>query len=406
MSADKLSKKIIDELKPESKGRYRVADGKSLYLEVTPAGGKFWRFVFRMKDGKQRTMTLGSYPEVTVANARKMRDEARVHVALGRNPIELRHVAEGKSKDEEHLFRNVAQEWMSNRRASGMSEATLQKDGWIVAKLNLSIGDKDVRIIRPRDLIAAIKPSVDAGHGQTVNDTRFRLAQIFRFAIANELCDMNPAASIRDALPSPKGGNYAAIFDRTEFGELMRSADRYSGWDQTRLCLQLSFHVFLRSGEVRRLQWSHWDKEARMLSVPGSIMKNGRDHLVPLSDEAVRILEEAEGLFGSSRLMFPSSAKGAEGDLPLSENTLNKAIQSLGFGKRVTFHGLRQTASTMLNESGKFEWAWIERQLDHHLKGIAGVYNKAQYIKQRTKMMQWWSSEIKRMKSAKTAETT
>lgn len=401
MSADKLSKKIIDELQPESKGRYRKADGKSLFLEVTPAGGKFWRFVFRLKDGKQRTMTLGPYPEVTVTNARKMRDEARVHVALGRNPIEMRKVADGKSKDEEYLFRTVADAWVENRRASGMAVATIEKDQWIIAKLNLGLGDKDVRIIRPRDLIAAVKPSVDAGHSQTVADTRFRLNQIFRFAIARDLCEMNPAASIRDALPSPKGGHHAAILDKDEFGKMINRLDGSNAWTQTKYCLQLSLHIFLRSGEVRLLEWSHWDRQARMLRIPGDIMKNGKEHLVPLSDEATRILKDVEFLYGSSKLMFPSSIRGKDGEeRPLSENTLNKALQALGYTQhQITFHGLRRSASTFLNESGLFQWAWIERQLDHHLKGVAGVYNKAEYIEHRREMMSWWSKEIKRIKS-------
>lgn len=398
-SAMKLTKKMVDDLKPQESGKARrLADGGGLYVEATPAGGKVWRMAYRHSN-KQKSITFGPYPAVAIGTARKMRDEAKVHIAFGRDPAVMKQVNAGRVVDEEHLFRNIVDRWASKRETDGMKTMTLKKDRVIVARLKMALGDKDIRAIRPRELIDHLMVVAGDGKIHSMNDTKFRLSQIWRFAIAHSLAEMDPTTSIGDALPKPKKRHHSAILDPDLFGDFALDIYDYHGWEQTRLILIMSLHVFLRSGEIRLLEWSHYNEKERLLRVPASLMKMDKDHLVPVSSQVADLLEKAKALSGSSRLMFPSAVRGGTGDVPLSGNTLNKGMRLLGYDKtKVTHHGIRRTASTILNESNLFREDWIEAQLAHDKRGVAGVYNAAKYLDHRAPMMQWWSDKIVELK--------
>lgn len=395
----KLTKKLIEDIQPPATGVTRLSDGAGLYIEVMSTGSRRWRMAYR-HGGKQKTLTIGPYPAVSLGAARKAREDARVHIAFGRDPGEMKQLAAGKAQDDSRLFKTVAEAWMDKRRREGMKPATLTKDKWTLKRLNRAIGDRDMRTIRPKELIDLLRVQVDEGLLTTVQDTRFRLQQIWGYAIASEICDIDPTTAIRHALPSPKKRNHSAILEKKKFGSLIRAVETYHGWPQVRDIITLSIHVVLRSREIRLLRWSDYDEKERMITVPAAQMKMEREFLVPVSDQAAALLERVRLSFGSCELIFPTSSKGGHGDEPLSGNTLNKSLRVLGFGKdEVTHHGLRSTFSTMAHESGLFDRNYIEKQLSHETGGVAGAYNKAGYMTQRRQMMQWWSDQIDIMKA-------
>lgn len=395
----KLTKKMVDELRPQESGKARrLADGGGLYVEATPAGGKIWRLAYRHSE-KQKTVTFGPWPAISITAARQMRDEAKVHIAFGRDPAVMKQVAAGKIVDQKHLFRNIVDAWGQLRMSNGLQALTLKKDRVILDRLKMALGDKDIRTIHAEDLIDYLLVIAGDGKLHSMKDTKFRLQQIWRYAIARRLTEVDPTTLISDALPKPKKRHHSAILNEDAFGDFVLDVYDYHGWEQTRLILIMSLHVFLRSSEIRLLEWSAYDEDAAMIRVPGTLMKMDDDHLVPVSTQVAEILRKARAISGSSRLIFPSSIRGGSGEVPLSGNTLNKALRLLGYDKtKVTHHGLRRTASTLMNESNLFSPDWIEKQLSHEKRGVAGVYNAAAYIEHRVKMMQWWSDKIVTLK--------
>ena len=369
---------------------------------LKPDGGRYWRMNYRFA-GKQKTLALGVYPVVTLADARQRREDARRLLANGTDPSEVKREAKVAQAQADALaadtFEAVAEEWLAKREASGdIAQTTLTKDRWrLETYLYPAIGSRPIAEITARELRDTLRPIADSGKLETANKTKTTAGQIFQWAMLEEKVETNPATSLRGLFASPSPTHRASITDPARIGELLRAIDRYTGRLTTLTALKLSPLVFVRPGELRKAEWADFDLDAAIWRIPAHRMKMKAAHLVPLSAQAVEILRDLHPLTGDGSLVFP--AIGTSGK-PMSENTVNQALRRLGYAKDdMTGHGFRSMAATRLNEMGWNADA-IERQLAHaeSNKVRAAYTHAAQYLEERTRMMQAWSDYLERLK--------
>lgn len=381
----------IRNLKPRQKA-YKVFDGGGLYMEITPAGGKLWRYKYRYQD-KHKTLALGKYPVVTLSEARKKHLEAKRLLARGVDP---------SAEKRKEKLRNtktlevVAKEWWEAKRPKWSEDhASLT---WRRLEVNVLpwLKDKPVMEITSRELLEVLKRVEARGAVETARRIGQILNQIFVFAIAAGYCENNPASNLNQALKEVKHRNFAAITDPKKVGELLRAMDAFEGSFIVKQALRLAPLVFVRPGELRKAEWQEIDLDQAMWTIPAEKMKKKRTHLVPLSRQAIAILQELKPLTGNGKYVFPSVRSN---DRPISENTLNAALRRLGYTKNeMTAHGFRAMASTLLHELG---WPShvIEAQLAHiDRNATRAVYNKAEYIQERKKLMQAWADYLDALK--------
>jgi integrase len=382
---------------------YKRTDAHGLYVEVRPTGSKLWRFKYRYL-GKDKRIALGSYPEVGLAEARRRRDEARRKLWDGIDPGAERRreklVARYKAAN---TFGDVAKEFIDKMVAEGRAETTISKVNWLLAQL-APIATSPVADLKPVEVLAALKRIEARGRFETARRCRSFASQIFRYAVATGRAELDPTSVLRGALVVPRVKHHGAILEPEALGDLLRAIDAYSGHRVTRLAMQIAPHVMSRPGELRRAQWSEFDREAAVWKVPADRMKMRRPHAVPLSRQVLAYLAELHELTGPNGFILPAFHTFRR---PLSENTINQAFRRMGYATgEVTAHGLRTTASTLLNESGKWSPDAIERSLAHADKdSIRGIYNRGVYWEERVAMHQWWSDYLDqlRVKVAKAA---
>lgn len=382
--------------KPREKP-YKLGDSLGLFLLVQPTGGKLWRLKYRIA-GREKKLGLGTYPEVSLSDARKGRDHARQMIAEGKDPSLEKQRRKARSLiNAENTFEAVAAEYISKRCRDGdqpWSEATKAKAEWLLAELKPSIGRIPVADIIPSDILAAVRKIEARGKLESARRALQFTGSVLRHAVATARLTSDPSRDLRGALLAPKVNHRAAILDPVEFGALLRAIDGYRGNASTLHALRLAPHVFQRPGELRRAEWAEIDLEAAVWTIPAEKMKMRRLHAVPLSKQAVAILSEARAIGDpEDRYVFPSVRTPAR---PISENTLNAALRRLGYSKDVvTAHGFRSTASTLLNESGKWSPDAIERALAHGDKDqVRAAYNRGQHWQERVAMAQWWSDHL------------
>ena len=367
-------------------------DDRGLYVEVHPNGSKLWRYKYRYM-GKQKRLALGRYPDVGLAEARKRRDDARSKLDAGKDPL-----AERKREkllaafSAANTFAEIAREYIDKRVAEGQSEATTQKANWLLEQLK-PIWTFPVADIKPVDLLAALKRIEVQGKFETARRCRSFAGRVFRYAVATGRGEHDPSAILRGALVVPKVTHHAAILDPKQMGELLRAIDAYTGHAITRLAMQVSPHVMARPGELRMAEWSEFDLDKAVWKIPAERMKMRRPHEVPLSRQVLAYLEELFALTGPDGFVFPAFHTWRR---PMSENTVNQAFRRMGYATgEVTAHGLRTTASTFLNESGKWSPDAIERSLAHaDANSVRAVYNRGRYWEERVAMHQWWSDHL------------
>jgi integrase len=370
----------------------QYTDDRGLYLEVHPSGSKLWRYKYRYM-GKQNRLAIGRYPDVSLAEARKRRDDARRQLDDGIDPL-------AKRKREKlvavfnaaNTFGEIAKEYIDKQVAQGQSDATTQKANWLLEQLE-PIAAFPVVDIKPIDLLAALKRIEAKGKYETTRRCRSFAGRVFRYAVATGRGESDPSAILRGALVVPKVKHHAAILDPKPMGELLRAIDAYSGHKITRLAMQVSPHVMARPGELRMAEWSEFDIDNAVWKIPAERMKMRRPHQIPLSRQVLAYLEELFALTGPNGFVFPAFHTSRR---PMSENTMNQAFRRMGYATgEVTAHGLRTTASTLLNESGKWSPDAIERSLAHaDANSIRGVYNRGRYWDERVEMHQWWSDHL------------
>ena len=392
-----LSDIAIRKAKPSDKVQ-RLFDGGGLYLEISPAGGKLWRQKYRVA-GKEKRLAHGTYPEVSLADAREKRDAARKLLASGVDPGE--HKKAVKAAGEERAansFEIVAREWFAKQKgawvASHADKILMRLENYIFPWL----GARPVADITAKELLTTLNRVVDRGAVETAHRTLQNCGQVFRYAIVTGRADRNPAPDLRGALPPVKKVHRAAIMEPKEIGGLLRAIDAYNGSLVTRCALQLAPLVFVRPGELRQAEWSEINLEAAEWLIPAEKMKMRQAHLVPLSRQAAAILAELQPLTGRGSFVFPG---GRSPKRPMSNNAVLAALRRMGFAKdEMSGHGFRAMARTILDETLHFRPDYIEHQLAHAVKDPNGrAYNRTAHLPERRKMMQAWADYLDALKA-------
>jgi integrase len=367
--------------------RRKLFDSYGLFLLIDPPRRPGWRLKYRIA-GREKLLSLGVYPDVSLKRAREKRDDARRLIADGADPS-LERRAQRRAQG--NTFETVATEWLATQKK--VTTGTVQRDRDRLEKYIFpSLGVQPVDRITGPQLLMALKRIEARGKLETAHRTKSVCSRVFRYAVATGRAERDPCADLRGALASPITRNFAAIVEPGRVGELLRAIDGYVGQPSAHAALRLAPYVFVRPGELRQAEWPEIDLEAAEWRIPAPRMKARDAHLVPLSTQSVVILTDLRALTGGDRYVFPSLRTNSR---PISNNTVNAALRRLGYGKdEMTGHGFRSMASTLLNELG-FAPDVIELQLAHKERNqVRAAYNRAQRLAERRNMMQAWADYL------------
>jgi integrase len=397
-----LTDTAIRTAKPRLKS-YKLFDSGGLHLEVSPAGGKWWRWKYRF-GGKEKRISFGVYPDVSLKSAREKRDRARQQLAAGIDPGAARK-AEKQAQAGAESFEAIAREWHAKFSPSWVEDhgdrilSRLEKDifPWL--------GKRAIADIEAPEILLALRRIESRGAQETAHRAKQNCGQVFRYGVATGRCKRDPTGDLRGALPPPKEKHHASITEPKRIGALLRAIDTYEGYFITKSALRLAPLVFVRPGELRRAQWSEIDLQKSEWRIPGERMKMREQHIVPLSRQAIEVLLDLEPLTNreiiskpnAPRYVFPSARTR---ERPMSENAVLAALRRMGYPKEeMTGHGFRSMASTLLHEQGWNHQA-IERQLAHaERNAVSAAYNFAEHLPERRKMMQAWADYLDGLKA-------
>lgn len=387
----------ISGLTPRQKP-YKRADSLGLYLEIFPNGSKLWRFKYRY-GGKEKRLALGAWPNVSLAEARKVRDRHRVKLHEGIDPaLERKREKATAHLNAANTFNSVATEYIEHKMVGEKrADATVKKARWFLGELNGAIGKMPISDIDPQMMLAALKRLEAKGTLETAKKCRSFASRVFRYGAATGRCSADPTSLLQGALLTPKARSYAAILEPEKLGELLRSVDNFTGSAVIRYAMQILPHVYVRPGELRHAEWDEFDFQKDVWTISANRMKMRRPHSVPLSRQVKAMLLELRNFTGQNGFVFPAMHTNQR---PMSENTINASFRRMGFDKdEVTAHGFRSTASTLLNESGLWHPDAIERALAHRdANAIRATYNRGTYWDERVRMAQWWSDYLDSLK--------
>lgn len=386
----------IKKAKPREKV-YSLGDGNGLSLIVEPNGSKGWRFRYQF-NGKSKMISLGIYPVITLNEAREKRDDARRLVANGTDLAEARKEERNKASGQsENTFKKITLEWYEGRK-DRWSEG--YRDDMMEAFENdvfPYIGDRPIAEIKPLELLEVLSIMEKRGVTEKLKKVRQRCGEVWKYAIITGRAEYNPAPDLASAFIPHQRENYPYLL-ADELPEFLSSVDKYQGSQIVRAALNILMLTGLRPGELRKSEWSFIDFESRTWKLPEKIMKMGRVHVVPMSDQVISLLRQIQPISGDYQYIFPSRTNHKK---HLSEMAINTMIGRMGYRGRATGHGFRHTMSTILHEKG-FNTAWIELQLAHVDKNsIRGTYNHALYLEGRREMMQWYADYIDELRSKK-----
>jgi integrase len=369
-----------------------------LQLWVTPTGSRLWRLAYRFA-GKQKLLAIGSYPNVSLLMAREARDDAKKLLAEGRDPSAARKLSKIAGEAFNNAFRAVAQEYVAKLQREGRAPTTITKVEWLLSFAVPVLGPLKVDTIRPIEVLAVLRTVEARGCHETARRLRSTIGSVIRYAIATARAESDPTAPLQGALTTPIVKPRAAITEPSAVGALLRAIDDFNGQQTTRAALKLMALLFPRPGELRAAQWSEFDFRTATWTIPSERTKMRRPHRVPLPRQALDELANLRTTLGVGGLVFPSVRTVKR---PISENTLNAALRRLGYSKdEATAHGFRATASTLLNESGKWSSDAIERQLGH-IEGndVRRAYARGEHWEERVTMMSWWADYLDRLRAA------
>ena len=373
------------------------SDGGGLYLHVT-AAGKYWRMAYRMH-GKQKTLAIGVYPAVSLAQARKARDAAKEQLAQDIDPSTAkREEKAARAAQAENTFEAVALAWLkatAAQRTEGTSERAYT---WLSSDVFPALGSKPMASIGPRDVLAVLKKIEARGAMDTARRVGQTVGQVFRFAVASGLAERDVTADLRGALTVSKTRNHPAITEPLALGALLRAMYDYSGTPITVAALKLSTMLLVRPGELRHAEWTEIDLDTATWAIPDHKMKMRVAHIVPLPRQAVALLRGLQDLTGSGRYVFSSLRASIR---PMSENTVNAALRAMGYSKDVqTAHGFRATARTIMDEVLNERVDLIEHQLAHAVKDANGrAYNRTAHLPARREMLQRWADYLDQLRA-------
>ena len=386
----------------------KLSDGRGMYLLLHPNGSKYWRMDFRHQ-GKQKTLALGIWPEVSLREARERRDKAKFEIQRGINPIEQRRTEENDKKSQQKLiekrlkntFHAVANEWLSKHALSWSEDHIRRVTRALENHIYPYLRDQALEEIEAPELLDVLRKLESQGKHEAAHRARQRLEAIFRYGITTRKCKKNPAIDLKGALTTHKVKNHAYL-QETDIPIFMSKLDQYDGDRLTKLAVKFILYTFVRTSELRFAVWDEIDLDEinPIWKIPSERMKMKRPHYVPLVPQTIQLLDEVRTLKNSKDLIFPSQKNIRKA---MSENTLLYALYRMGYHSRTTVHGFRSTASTVLNESRKWHPDVIERQLAH-VEGnkVRAAYNHAEYLDERREMMQWWADKLDEFKECST----
>jgi integrase len=392
-----LSDSAIRSAKPAEKP-FRLYDAGGLYLEVSPAGGKLWRLKYRIA-GKEKRLSFGAYPDVSLKSARERRDEARKVLAEGIDPGEQRKAQKAASEARAlNSFEVICREWLEKWRTT-VEPAQHKK---ALARLEKNVfpwlGGRPIAEITAPEVLAVLRRVDERGARYSAHKIKSEISQAFRYAVVTGRAERDPCPDLRGAIPPAKGENFAAITTPKEAGELLRAIDAFQGTFIVKSALLLAPLLFVRPGELRKAEWSEFDLDKGDWSIPAERMKGRQPHLVPLPTQAVHILRELQPLTGRGVHVFA----GRDPKKPMSDAAVNAALRRMGYDTKteITGHGFRAMARTILHEELHFKPEVIEHQLAHRVPDALGTaYNRTKFIKERRAMMQRWADYLDKLKT-------
>ena len=376
---------------------YKISDGDGLFVLVKKSGSKLWRMAYRF-DGKQKTLSFGKYPQVSLAMARERRLEAKRLLADGFDPMAKKH--EEKLADAEvsrNTFRKISSELIDKKKREGRASATIKKMEWYSQIACDDFGDKPIKEITAQIVWEMLKRREAMGHYETANKLRIFVGQVFRFAVATSRADTDPTFALKGALVSHEPDNMPAIVDAERFGELVRSIWSFErGGVSVRAALKLLVLLYSRPSELRLAKWEEFDCDKALWTIPKERMKSRADHMKPLSKFAIEILRELRSYGFQSEFVFASPLKPVQ---PICENGMNQSLVRMGIpADEHVPHGFRSSASSLLNESGLWNPDAIEAELAHKTEDIIrGTYMRTRFWDERVRMTEWWSETIQRI---------
>ncbi len=393
----KLTATGVKQAKSQDKP-YKMADGGGMYLMVMPKGGKYWRYNYRFA-GKRKTLAIGTYPDTSLTDARKLHQEAREQLAKGIDPGDAKKVAKlTKNIAAAESFEAIGREWFL-QNMEGKSKSYHDRTLRILEKdLFPVIGLRPIASITAPELLAALRRIESRGAVDIAHRAKQTAGLIFRYAVVTGRAERDPSQDLTGALKNRRKKHHAAITDPKDVGRLMVAIDGFQGTAVVATALKLSPLLFQRPGEIRHMEWSEIDWDQKRWEIPAEKMKMRLPHIVPLSTQAIALLTDLKRLTGRGKYVFPS-ARGAS--RPLSENGVRTALRTIGYtNEQMSPHGFRAMARTILDEVLEFPVDWIEHQLAHAVRDVNGrAYNRTAHLKNRTKMMQQWADYLDGLKN-------
>jgi len=379
---------------------YKLFDSGGLFLLVMPNGGKWWRFKYRYA-GKEKLLSLGVYPDISLKDARDRRDQERKKLADKIDPA-INRIATKAAWDgkQANSFEVVAREWIEEKGSAWSASNTSKTERRLEVDVFPWLGNRPIADITAPDLLTVLRRTETRGAIDTAHRVLQTCGQVFRYAIVTGRAQRDPSADLRGALKSSKGGHFAAVTEPKAIGALLRALHGYQGGVVIRCALRLAPLVFVRPGELRKAEWKEIDFEKAQWDIPAERMKMGVAHIVPLSRQAREILKELHPLTGRSPYLFPSPRTNQR---PMSDNAILSALRRMGISKEETSgHGFRAMARTVLDEVLHVRPDYIEHQLAHAVRDPNGrAYNRTAHLEERKKMMQQWADYLDKLRNQK-----
>ncbi|CAM6329089.1 tyrosine-type recombinase/integrase [Enterobacter hormaechei] len=384
----------IKSAQPRDK-EYVMSDGAGLVVLVKPGGAKLWRYRYSL-NGKKQKLSLGSYPEITLAQARVRAADARAKVAQGISPVTERR-EKREARKVTNSFEGVCLEWQNTRKATWSEVYANDTKRLFERNVFPVLGKRPIGEIEPLELLELLRKIEDRGANELATKVRRRCGEVYAYAIVTGRAKYNPARDLATAMQRFQRGHYASL-DASELPDFLAALDTTNGNIMVNLAVRLLMLTGLRPGELRKGEWREVDFDNALWEIPAERMKARRPHIVPLSSQAIELLRSVHAVSGNYTFMFPGRNDATR---PMSDMAMNQLIKRCGYGDKLTGHGFRHTMSTILHEKG-FNSAWIELQLAHADKNtIRGTYNRAQYLDRRREMMQWYADYIEKSKESR-----
>ena len=378
----------------------KLTDGNGMYLLVHKNGSKYWRMDYRF-EGKRKTLALGVWPETTLTKAREMRDQARILIQDKIDPLEQKKKLDRiRSEDHQRTFALLTEEWMKRQTSRWTEKHTSDVKRSLENHVFPDLGDRPINEIQRSEVLQVLRKLEGVNKYEATHRARQRIEAVFNFAIITGDCESNPAAGLTKALTPPTKKKMPSLKPE-ELPEFLSRLEEYKGHRLTYLAMRFILYTFVRTKELRAAEWIEFDLKEMdpTWKIPSERMKMRREHLVPLSSQAVEVLNKVSEISGSEKLVFPGQQNLTK---PMSENTLLYAIYRMGYHSRATTHGFRSVASTILNESGLWHPDSIERQLAHvETNKVRSAYDRSEHLSERRKMMQWWADHLDSMMAEK-----